>query len=193
MVTAKHKLQKLVFNLANQKLVDFLDELRKLAKDAIRIAAHIIIEQFKFAKMPPHLRKLINQAHLENGTYEQVVTHPEKELELNGLEAPDDLQINTVSQSATNTVADEPKTSCHHCEIPSITEISVACWKDGEKWLKTPKIISETRRVAPTTLFQTIKPTTITKKQYQSQKKAKKIVYPLCETCRKTNHSTEKS
>ena len=31
--TAKHKFQRLVFNPANQKLIDFLDELQKLAKD----------------------------------------------------------------------------------------------------------------------------------------------------------------
>ena len=68
MATAKHKFQKLVFNPANQKLVDFLDEVQKLAKDAFGIAAHAIIEQFKYAKMPPHLKKSINQAHLENGT-----------------------------------------------------------------------------------------------------------------------------
>ena len=70
MATAKHKFQKLVFNPANQKLVDFLDELQKLAKNAFGIAAHAIIEQFIYAKMPPHLKKSINQAHLENGTYE---------------------------------------------------------------------------------------------------------------------------
>ena len=82
MATAKHNFQKLVFNPANQKLVDFLDELRKLAKDSFRIAAHAIIEQFIYAKMPPHLKKSIHQAHLENGTYEQIVTHLERELEL---------------------------------------------------------------------------------------------------------------
>ena len=59
MATAKHKFQKLVFNPANQKLVDFLDELQKLAKDAFGIAAHAIIEQFIYAKMPPHLKKII--------------------------------------------------------------------------------------------------------------------------------------
>ena len=48
--------------------------------------------------MPPHLMKSINQAHLENGTYEQIVSHLEKELELNGLEASDELQIYTVTQ-----------------------------------------------------------------------------------------------
>ena len=55
MATAKHKFQKLAFNPANQKLVDFLDELQTLAKDAFGIAAHAIIEQFISAKMPPHL------------------------------------------------------------------------------------------------------------------------------------------
>ena len=42
--------------------------------------------------MPAHLKKSSNQAHLENGTYEQIVTHIEKELRLNGLEVPDELQ-----------------------------------------------------------------------------------------------------
>ena len=73
MATAKHKFQRLVFNPANQKLIDFLDELQKLANsDAFRVAAQAIIEQFIYAKMPPHLKKSTNQAHLENGTYEQL-------------------------------------------------------------------------------------------------------------------------
>ena len=118
MATAKHKFQKLVFNPANQKLVDFLDELQELAKNAFGIAAHAIIEQFIYAKKPPHLKKSQNQAQLENGTYEQIVTHLERELELNGLEAPDELPINNVSQQPTNTNADRPKPTCHHCKKP---------------------------------------------------------------------------
>ena len=69
MATAKHKFQRMVFNPANQKLIDFLDELQKLAKDAFGVAAQAIIEQFIYAKMPPHLKKSINQAHLEHDTY----------------------------------------------------------------------------------------------------------------------------
>ena len=118
MATAKHKFQKFVFNPENHKLVDFLDELQKLAKDGFGIAADAIIEHFIYAKMPPHLKKSINQADLENVTYEQIVTHLEKELELNGLEAPDELQIKTVSHNTTNTNADRPKPTCHHCEKP---------------------------------------------------------------------------
>ena len=114
MATAKQKFQKLIFNPANQKLVDFLDELQKLAKDAFGIAAHAIIEQFIYAKMPQHLKKSIDQAHLENGTYEQIVTHLERELELNGLKAPDELQINTVSHNKVNANADRTKPTCHY-------------------------------------------------------------------------------
>ena len=93
MATAKHKFQQLVFNPVNQKLLDFLDEVQKLAKDAFGVAAQAIIDQFIYAKMPPHLKKSLNQAH---GTYEQIVIHLEKELELNSLEYLDETQMNTV-------------------------------------------------------------------------------------------------
>ena len=56
MATAKHKFQRLVFNPANQKLIDFLGELQKLAKNPFGVAAQAIIEQFISAKMPPHLK-----------------------------------------------------------------------------------------------------------------------------------------
>ena len=118
MATVKHKFHKLVVGPANQKLVDFLDELQILAKDAFRIAAHAIIEQFIYAKMPPHLKKSINQAHLENGIYEQIVAHLERELELNGWEAPDELQKNTVSHNTVNRNADRAKPTCHYCKKP---------------------------------------------------------------------------
>ena len=48
----------------------------------------------------------MNPAYLEIGTYEQIVTYLESELELNGLEATDELQRNTVSQNGANTKAD---------------------------------------------------------------------------------------
>ena len=70
MAAVKHKVQRLVFNPANQKFIDFLDEIQKLAKDAFGGAAQAISEHFIFAKMLSHLKKLINQAHLEKGTYQ---------------------------------------------------------------------------------------------------------------------------
>ena len=127
--TAKHHFHKLVFNPANQKLVDFLDEIQKLAKDAFGIAAHAIIEHFMYAKIPTHLKKSINQAHLENKTYEQIVTQLQRELELNGLEARDELQINTVSHNTANAnpVTHDPNKRATTVKNQEITEISAVC------------------------------------------------------------------
>ena len=116
MDTAKHNFQLLVFNPANQKLIDFPDELQKLAKDAYGVAAREIIEQLIEAKMPHHKKKSINQARLENGTFEQIVSDLEKELELNCLEAPDEMQINTVTQQASQQNSEKSKPTCHHCK-----------------------------------------------------------------------------
>ena len=118
LATAKHKFQRLVFNPANQKLIDFLEKLQKLAKDAFGVAAQAIIEQFIYAKMPPHLKKSIKHSHLENGTYEQIVSHHERELELNGLEAPDEMPKNTVTQQAPQQNSNKPRPTCHHCKKP---------------------------------------------------------------------------
>ena len=117
-VTAKHKFQRFVFNSANQKLIDFLDELQNLAKDAFGFATQAIFEQILSAKMLPHLKKSINQANLENATIEQIMSILEKELELNGLEAPDQLQINTVTKQTTQQKPEKPKPICHHCKKP---------------------------------------------------------------------------
>ena len=50
-----------------------------------------MIENLLYAKMPPHLKKFIIQAYLENGTNDQIVKHLEREMELNGLEADEPL------------------------------------------------------------------------------------------------------
>ena len=96
MVTAKHKLQRLVFNPVDQKLNNFLDKLEKVAKDALGVAAEEITEQFKCANLPSCLKKSKKQAHLEIGAFEQIVSHLRRELKLNGLEASNELQIKIV-------------------------------------------------------------------------------------------------
>ena len=192
MATANHKFPKLVFNPANQKLVDFLDELQKLAKDACRIAAHAIIEQLIYAKMPPHLMKSINQAHLENGTYEQSVTHLEQELQLKGLEAPDELPINNVSQQPTNTDADRPKLTRHYCKKPGH-------YRNQCRLLKKQRGQTENNQNNPgnkNSDAKTSNPNSnVNNNNNRNSNRAErklKTVYPPCETCGKTNHSTEK-
>ena len=118
MATIKHKFQRLVFNPVNQYLINFVDELQNLAKEALEIAAEVIIEQIIYAKMPPHPKKSINQAHLEKGTYTQIVSHLEKDLEMSSLEAPDELQIKTITQQATQQNQEKNNSTCHHCSKP---------------------------------------------------------------------------
>ena len=194
MATARHKFQKLVFNPANQKLVDFLDKLQKLAKDAFGIAAHAIIEQFIYAKMPPHLKKSIKQAHSENCTYEQIVTHLERELELNGLEAPDELQINTVSHNTTNVNADRTKPTCHHSKKPGR-------YRNQCRLLKKQRRQTENNQTNPGNNNSDANtsnpngnlnnPNNNNRNSNRAERKPE-TVYPPCETCGKTNHSTEK-
>ena len=194
MATANHKFQKLVLNPANQRLVNFLDELHRLAKDAFGIAAHAIIEQFIYAKMPPHLKRSINQAHLENGTYEQIVTHLEMELELNGLEAPDELQINTVSHNTADANADRTKPTCHYCKQPRH-------YKNQCRSLKKQREETENNHNSPGNKNSDANnsnpncnvnnPNNNNNRNSCRAERKPKIVYPPCETCGKTNHSTE--
>ena len=196
MSTAKPKFQKLIFIQADHKLVEFLHELKKLAKDAFGIAAHAIMEQFIYAKMPRHMKKSIYRGHLENGTYEQIVTHLEKEVELNSLEAPDDLQKNTVSHNTANANADRPKPTCHHCKKPGH-------YRNQCRLLKKQREQTENSQNVPgnkNSDASTSNPNSNTNKNNiinnnkNSNRAVRKLktVYPPCETRGKTNRSTEK-
>ena len=198
MATAKHKFQRLVFNPTNQKLIDFLDELQKLAKDAFGVAAQAIIEQFIYAKMPPHLKKSINQAHLENGTYEQIVSHLERELELNGLEAPDEMQINTVMQQDTRQNSEKPKPTCHHCKKPGHYRNQCRQLKRGKDQVQNNTDSATNNKNsngrAQTNSNPNQKETVANKANNANNQRDKKTrpVFPPCETCGRTNHSTER-
>ena len=161
MATAKHKFQPLVFNSANQKLIDFLVQLQKLAKGAFGVAAQAIIEQFIYAKMPPHLKKSIKQAHLENGTYEQIVSHLERELELKGLEAPDEMPINTVTPQAHSKTLKSPNQRATIAKNQVTIKISAV--NSNEKKTK-PEVI----RTVPTKTMVELKQTLTPTKKFQT-------------------------
>ena len=198
MVTAKHKFQRLVFNPAKQKLIDFLDELQKLAKDAFGVAAQAIIEQFIYAKMPPHLKKSINQAHLENGTYEQIVSHLERELELNGLEAPDEMQLNTVMQQDTQQNSEKPKPTCHHCKKPGHYRNQCRQLKREKDQAQNNTNIDANNKSnngsAQTNSNPNHKAPVANKANNTNNQRDRKPrpVFLPCETCGRTNHSTER-
>ena len=196
--TAKHKFQRLVFNPANQKLIDFLDELQKLAKDAFGVAAQAIIEQFIYAKMPPHLKKSINQAHLENGTYEQIVSHLERELELNGLEAPDEMQLNTVMQQGTQQNSEKPKPTCHHCKKPGHYRNQCRQLKrekdQGQNNTDSAAKNKNNNGSAQTNSNPNHEAPVANKANNTKNQRDRKPrpVFPPCETCGRTNHYTER-
>ena len=196
MATAKHKFQRLVFNSANQNLIDFLDELQKLAKDAFGAAAQAIIEQFIYAEMPPHLKKSNNQAHLENDTYEQIVSHLERELELNGLEAPDEMPINTVMQQAPGQSSNKPRPTCHHCKKPGHYQNQCRQLKREKDQTRNNTNIANNNNGSARTdsnpndnkVANNARANNIN----NQRDRRPRPVFPPCETCGKTNHSTEK-
>ena len=198
MATAKHKFQRPVFNPTNQKLIHFLDELQKLAKDAFGVAAQAIIEQFIYAKMPPHLKKSINQAHLENGTYEQIVSHLERELELNGLEAPDEMQLNSVMQQDTRQNSEKPKPTCHHCKKPGHYRNQCRQLKRGKDQVQnntdSATYNKNSNGSAQTNSNPNQKVPVANKANNTNNQRERrpKPVFPPCETCGRTNHSTER-
>ena len=195
MATAKHKFQRLVFNAANQNLKDFLDELQKLAKDAFGVAAHAIIEQLIYAKLPPHLKQLITQAHLENDTYEQIVSHLERELELNGLEASDEMPINTVTQQAPQQNSNKSRPTCHYCKKPGRYQNQCRQLKREEDQTRNNTNSAKNKNgSAQTNSNPNNKVANNTKANNINNQRDRRSrpVFPPCETCGRTNHSTEK-
>ena len=145
--------------------------------------------------MPLHLKKSINQAHLENGTYEQIVTHLERELELNGLEAPDEIQMNTVSQHATNINTARPKTTCRHCKKPGHFRNQCLLLKKQREQTENTQNILGNRNSGANKSIPDNNTTNNNHNKYKNCNRAEgklETVYPPCATCGKTNHSAER-
>ena len=129
---------------------------------------------------------------MEIDTYEQIVTYLEREIELNGLEAPDELQIFTVSYKNANTNANRPKPTCHHCKKPGHYRNQCCLLKKQRKQTEKNQINpgnknSDAINSNPNTNVNNNN----SNKNNNRAKRKPKTVYPPCETCGKTNHSTE--
>ena len=119
--TAKHKLHKLTFDPNTKSFPNFLEELNECAEKAFGDNAQHMIDSLLYAKLPLHLKRSLNLAYLENGTYDQIVAHLERELELSGLENDGELTIPTMTavppnDSQQNT--EQTKVVCHYCKKP---------------------------------------------------------------------------
>ena len=119
--TAKHKWHKLTFDPNTKSLPDFLEELNECAEKAFGDNAQHMIDSLLYAKLPPHLKRSLNLAHLENGTYDQIVAHLERELELSGLENDGELPIPTMTTVPLNDNqqnTEQTKVVCYYCKKP---------------------------------------------------------------------------
>ena len=119
--TAKHKWHKFTFDPNTKSLPDFLEELNDCAEKSFGGTAQNTIDSLLYAKLPPHLKQSLNLAYLENGTYDQIVAHLERELELSGLENDGELTIPTMravlpNDNQQNT--EQTKVVCHCCKKP---------------------------------------------------------------------------
>ena len=106
---------------------------------------------------------------LENATYEEIVTHLERELELNGLEAGDDIPVPTMSTVPTASRPGtgllfpgiDPNVPCKYCK--KLGHVKDDCRKLERK-----------------------------EEHRHNDGQDTKKVYLKCPTCDKTNHSVER-
>ena len=112
-----------MFDPNTRKLADFLEELNQGAVKTFGENAQAMIESLLNAKLPPKLKRSVKMARLGNATYEEIVTHLERELELNGLEEGDDIPVPTMSTAPTATRPGtgllfsgfDPGVTCNYC------------------------------------------------------------------------------
>ena len=168
--TAEHKWHKLTFDPNTKSLPDFLEELNECAERAFGNNAQHMIESLLYAKLPPHLKRSLNLAYLENGTYDQIVAHLERELELSGLENDGEVTIPTMTAVPPNDnqqITEQTKMVCHYCKKPG--HVIRDCRKRMRK--------EQEQRNDPSN--QNIKPSTSKS-------------FPPCPHCQRTNHPPEK-
>ena len=107
------------FDPTKQKLHEFLDALQKTAKEAFGSEAQKFIDKAIYAKMPDHVKKILNRAYLEDKPYNDIVLHLEREMRLNGLGAPDEttlVPLNTVDAAVADDKNEQQQRGyCFHC------------------------------------------------------------------------------
>ena len=168
--TAKHKWHKLTFDANKKSLPDLLEELNECAERAFGDNAQHMIDSLLYAKLPPHLKRSLNLAYLENGTYDQIFAHLERELELSGLENDGELTIPTMTAVPPNDKqqnTEQTKVVCPYCKKPG--HVIRDCRKRMRK--------EQEQRNDPSN--QNIKPSTSKS-------------FPPCPHCQRTNHPPEK-
>ena len=106
-------------------------------------------------------------ARLENGSYDEIVAHLERELELNALEESDDLPMATMTSSSV-----KPKTPL---TTGQMSDITCSYCKEKGHMVKDGKTLKKKKE-----------------KDAKQGKSTQKKTYPECGTCGKKNHPEER-
>ena len=123
---------------------------------------------------------------MENGTYEQIVSHLETELELNGLEFPDELPINTVTQQAPQQNSEKPKQRATIAKNQVNIKIIAVNSNEIKTTPEITRIVPTITMVVPNkTLTPTIKFSNNTKANNTNNQRDRKCrpAFPPCGTC----------
>ena len=161
--TAQCKWEQLYFDPPRQTFQDFLEQYQRLAQEVYGEDAPKFIKTSFYAKMPTHLKRVLNQARLETESYDMMGQHLEREMELNGLLAPNETNITRVHQIEVQETQPAPK---HH-------KRSGPCNGSGQ----SGNVVKNCRKVAR-------------EARNRGNREPNKIVDP-CETCGKKNHTTQ--
>ena len=164
-----HKWHRLTFDPNTMKLPDFLEDLNQGAENAFGENAKNMIDSLLYAKLTPKLKRSVNMARLENGTYEEIVAHLERELELNALEESDDLPMATMASASSgnsnllsNGINTNKYAQCSYCK------------STGHYYKSCPKLKKKKE------------------KEDKSGKRPQRPTYPPCDICGKKNHPTKR-
>ena len=113
-------------------------------------------------------------------------------MELNGLEAPDEMPINTVTQQAPQPNSGKPKPRGHHCKKPG--RFQNQCRQLKREKDQTRNSANQSNGSAQTNSNPNNKTANNTKANNINNQRDRRsrLVFPPCETCGRTNHSTEK-
>ena len=103
---------------------DFLEELNQGVEKAFWEHDRAMTDSLRNAKLSPKLKRSVKMARLENAPIEAIVTHLERELELNGLGEGDDIHVPTMSTAPTVTrqgtgllsCGIDPNVTCKYCK-----------------------------------------------------------------------------
>ena len=130
--------------------------------------------------------------------YEQIVSHLDRDLEFNAFEAPDELQINTVTQQIKKQTLKNPNQFATIAKSQVTIEISAVNSNEKKDQVRNNMNNADNNNnnigsgQTSSNSNNTFSNNTNANNTNNQKDRRHRPVYPPCETCGKTYHSTEK-